>query len=324
MASTQRFIVSREESRRRLDRVLASRFPEHSRSYLQKLIKDGHVRLAAAPDETALRPGRTLLEGDQVRVDFPDPVPDVLVPEAIPLVVLHEDEDLLVLDKPPGLTVHPGAGARTGTLVHALLHHCHDLSGIGGVERPGIVHRLDKETSGVLVVAKHDTAHRELGRQFAAREVDKDYLAVVWGRPRQTRGVVEVPIGRDTRHRLRISPRTASPRPARTEYGVTEDLGGFAWLDVHPRTGRTHQIRVHLKEIGHPIVGDALYGGSRWAQAADPRRLEALKAFGRLALHARALAFTHPRTRLRVRFEAAIPADLAALRDALRETRPWP
>ncbi len=312
----QTLIITRDDARRRLDHVLSSRFPSHSRSFLQKLIRDGHVRVAgqAAP----LRPHRLMTEGERLDITFPAPRPADLVPEAIPLVVLHEDPDLLVLDKPAGLTVHPGAGARTGTLVHALLHHCRDLSGIGGVERPGIVHRLDKETTGVLVVAKSDEAHRELARQFAAREVEKLYMALVRGVPKSAKGTIDLAIGRDTRHRTRISPRTGSPRAARTEYRVVERLADWAWLEVRPHTGRTHQIRVHLREIGHPIVGDALYGGGRAGKIPLPRHEEALRSFGRLALHARALAFTHPRTGDRVRFEAPVPADLLALLEALR------
>jgi 23S rRNA pseudouridine1911/1915/1917 synthase len=316
MTPTERLIVKAAESRVRLDLLLAARFPQHSRSYLQKLIRDGQVRVAGSP--SPLRPGRPMAEGERVEVSFPPPEPMSLVPEERPLAILHEDQDLLVLDKPPGVTVHPGAGARTGTLVHALLHHCRDLSGIGGVERPGIVHRLDKDTTGVLVVAKNDAAHRELSRQFAAREVVKEYIALVWGRPRAPRGVVDAPIGRDTRRRVLISTRTGSPRAAHTEYVVAEALSGYAWLEVRPKTGRTHQIRVHLKELGHPIVGDPLYGGARLTQEADPARREALRAFGRLALHARRITFRHPRTGAMITCEAPVPADLASLREALR------
>jgi len=305
MGTTERLVIRPEEARLRLDRLLAARFPQHSRSYLQKLIRDGHVRVPGTP--APLRPGRPMVEGESVRIDFPPPEPMTLVPEERALVILHEDQDLLVLDKPPGLTVHPGAGARTGTLVHALLHHCRDLSGIGGVERPGIVHRLDKDTSGVLVVAKNDTAHRELSRQFAAREVVKEYAALVWGRLRASRGTVDAPIGRDTRQRLRISTRTASPREAVTEYRVVETLPGFAWLEVRPRTGRTHQIRVHLSAIGHPIVGDALYGGVRRRVPGDLRALQRLQ---RPFLHAERLAFTHPRDARRMEFTAPLPQDL--------------
>jgi 23S rRNA pseudouridine1911/1915/1917 synthase len=316
MTPTERLTVSAAESRIRLDRLLAERFPAHSRSYLQKLIRDGQVRVQGSP--SPLRPGRLMAAGESVEIDFPPPEPMTLVPEQRPLAVLHEDEDLLVLDKPAGVTVHPGAGARTGTLVHALLHHCRDLSGIGGVERPGIVHRLDKDTTGVLVVAKNDAAHRDLSRQFASREVVKEYVALVWGRPRRMHGVVDAPIGRDTRRRVLISTRTGSPRAAITEYTVAETLAGYAWLEVRPKTGRTHQIRVHLKELGHPIVGDPLYGGARFAQEKDPARQEALRAFGRLALHARRITFRHPRTGAPLTCEARVPADLAALREALR------
>ena len=311
-----RLTVTPEESRRRLDRLLAGRFPSHSRSYLQKLIRGGSVLIGGA---AARQPSRAVAVGEVVDVAFPPPRPTALRPEDVPLSILHEDDDLLVIDKPAGMVVHPGAGAAAGTLVHALLHHCRGLSGIGGVERPGIVHRLDKQTSGVLVAAKNDAAHRALTRQFHDRTVEKEYAAVVWGIPRRRAGVVDLPIGRDRVQRVRISTRTASPRAAVTAYRVAEPMRGFCLLEVHPRTGRTHQIRVHLKELGHPIVGDAVYGGARWSQAADAGLRQRLRSFTRLALHARRLSFTHPSTGLRLSFEAPLPADFEALLEALRK-----
>lgn len=309
-----RLVVAGGESRHRLDRFLAERFPDHSRSFLASLIRDGMVAIDGSP----LRPSRAVRAGEVIEVTFPEPVPLELVPEPIPLSILHEDADLIVLDKPSGLTVHPGAGARHGTLVHALLHHCRDLSGIGGVERPGIVHRLDKETSGVLVVAKTDAAHRDLVRQFQERTVEKTYMALVRGRVAPRSGRIDLPIGRDRVHRVRISARTATPRAALTEYTVREELDGFAWLEVRPRTGRTHQIRVHLAHLGHPVVGDRLYGGSRPPlPEGDPRR-PALASFRRLALHALRLAFTHPGTRRRVVYEAPVPRQMEDLLDRLR------
>jgi len=321
----RRLTVTSGEAKRRLDQFLAARLPSHSRSSLQRLIREGNVVLVGqeggpSPARGAgpLRAGRQMAEGEIVEIIFPSPIPSGLVPEEVALNVLHEDSDFLVIDKPAGMVVHPGAAARSGTLVHALLHHCTDLSGIGGVERPGIVHRLDKGTSGVLVVAKTDTAHRELSRQFQARTVRKLYMALVWGRPERSSGSIDLPIGRDVLHRVKISSRTTSPREAFTEYRVVEALEGFSWLEVRPRTGRTHQIRVHLKHLGHPIVGDTVYGGARYTQVASPARKTALLAFGRLALHARRLELLHPVTGQAMAFEAPVPAEFESLLEALK------
>ncbi len=313
-------VVTPEESDQRLDRLLAARFPRHSRSYLQRLIREGHVVL----DGRRLKSGRCLRAGDRVVVEFPPPRPSGLEPAPLPLDVLFEDEVLIVVDKPAGLVVHPGAGATGATLVHALLHHCPRLSGIGGVERPGIVHRLDKDTSGVLVVAKDDEAHRSLSRQFMDRSVEKLYQALVWGRVGPQTGTITVPIGRDARRRTRISSRSARPREASTSYRVLARHGGspgrpesFTWIEVRPRTGRTHQIRVHFKSLGHPVVGDVAYGGAGWKQVADPALREVLRGFRRLALHARRLVFTHPTTGRRMDLEAPLPAAIRSLLEAL-------
>jgi len=325
-----RLTVTAGEARRRLDQFLAARLPTHSRSSLQRLIREGQVVLveqpavspqargAAPPQSGLLRAGRQMAEGEVVEISFPSPIPSGLIPEEVPLSVLHEDSSMLVIDKPAGMVVHPGAGARSGTLVHALLHHCSDLSGIGGVERPGIVHRLDKGTSGVLVVAKTDAAHRDLSRQFQSRSVHKVYMALVWGRPARPSGAIDLPIGRDTLRRVKISARTTSPRDAYTEYRVLESLQGFSWLEVRPRTGRTHQIRVHLKHLGHPIVGDTVYGGARWTQAASAAHKAALAEFGRLALHAHRLELLHPLTGQTMAFEAPVPKEFASLIEVLR------
>lgn len=308
-------MATAQEAGQRLDRFLAARLPGSSRSFLQGLVRAGRVTMGGH----ALKSSLLIGAGDVVQVEIPDPEPLDLTPEPAALDVLHDDGDLIVLNKPAGLTVHPGAGARTGTLVHRLLHHCRDLSGIGGVERPGIVHRLDKDTSGVIVVAKNDLAHRDLIRQFQARTVEKTYEAIVWGHVEKTRGVVEIPIGRDRRDRVRISPRSASPRQALTQYEVVERLSGFTWVRVHPRTGRTHQIRVHMNHLGHPIVGDQLYGGTgRARRITDPERRHAVEGFGRLALHARRIAFVHPRLGEPVSYEAPLPPEFTALASALR------
>lgn len=313
MTSPIRIEVRAEEGGLRLDHILATRFPEHSRSYLQKLIRDGHVSIGMQ----RAKAGRTLDAGDTIDIVFPEPEISTVDPEPIPLRVLHEDPQIIVVDKPSGLVVHPGAGVRSGTLVNALLHHCNDLSGIGGVERPGIVHRLDKETSGVMVVAKTDTAHRDLARQFEERTVSKRYLALVWGDMKDDAGTIDVPIGRDTRHRVKISARTSRPRQALTRYRVLKRLTGgpgdvtFCWVEVRPETGRTHQIRVHLQMVGHSVAGDETYGGARWQQVADTERREVLRSLGRLALHASRLEIRHPADGRPVSFEAPLPAELA-------------
>ena len=319
MAERHTLVVTAGESDRRLDRFLAERFPHHSRSYLQKLIRDGHVTLA----ERTAKTGASLSAGDHVQVVFPPARASGIVPEAVPLSILHEDHEIIVVDKPAGMVVHPAAGAASGTLVHALMHHCKDLSGVGGVERPGIVHRLDKNTSGVIVVAKTDEAHRALTRQFQDRTVTKVYVALVWGHLSVDEGTVDLAIGRDTRSRVKISARTHRPREAVTQYKVLRRLPAsaavpsFTWLEARPRTGRTHQIRVHLKSLGHPVVGDTVYGGVTPGKIANPGWTVALKAFTRLALHAHRIAFVHPSTGLPVSFESPVPPDIRDLIEAI-------
>jgi len=307
--------VTREESRRRLDRFLSARFPAHSRSYLQSLIHDGLVTREGVP----LRASRAVAGGEQIEVVFPPPRPSGLVPEPAPLSILHEDDQLLVVDKPAGIAVHPGAGAREGTLVHRLMHHCRDLPAIGGVERPGIVHRLDKQTSGVLLVAKTDATHRSLVSQFQNRSIRKVYVALVWGKVAPRTGSVELAIGRDSMRRARISTRTARPRQASTSYVVKGEIPGFSWLEVMPLTGRTHQIRVHMQHLKHPVVGDEAYGGTaRINQVADAAKRDALRGFKRLALHALRISIKHPGTGLPVTFEAPVPEEISSLLQALR------
>ncbi len=297
----------------RLDQALAAVLPDQSRAALQRLMRQGHVRVDGAPGRASYR----VRGAEQVQIDLPAPAPSSLQPEAIPLDVLYEDAAIIVINKPAGMTVHPGAGAHTGTLVHALLHHCTDLSGVGGVERPGIVHRLDRDTTGVILVAKNDAAHRSLAAQFKARSVAKEYEAVVWGVPRASRGIVEGAIGRHATVRVRMSIRPDG-RPARSGWQVLEPLGALTLLRLHPETGRTHQLRVHLASIGHPIVGDRLYGGSRSGSGAPPGAREAIATYRGLALHARSLAFDHPQTGERMRITAPQPPDLVALIAGLR------
>jgi 23S rRNA pseudouridine1911/1915/1917 synthase len=294
---------------------LARALPDLSRARLQALMAQGAVRV----DGGQAKPSARLRGGEEVTVVVPDPVAAVPAPEPLPLSIVYEDPRLVVIDKPAGLAVHPGAGRPSGTLVNALLHHVRDLSGVGGVLRPGIVHRLDRGTSGLMVVAKDDATHRALAAQFASRAVEKDYLAVVHGVPRARQGVVEAAIGRDPVHRKKMSVRAPRGRTARSAWTLVEALDGAALLRVRIHTGRTHQIRVHLASLGHPVAGDATYGGTRTPSSRSPAARAALAALGRPALHAAVLAFIHPGTGQRVRFESALPSDLLDLLRVLRD-----
>ena len=302
--------VQPEDAGTRLDQFLAGRLGGRTRSQIQKLIREGRVGL----DRTAARAGIAVRTGDTVRVDIPAPTPATLRPEALPLEVVHDDADLVVVNKPAGMVVHPAAGHADGTLVNALLHHVQDLSGIGGELRPGIVHRLDRGTSGLLVVAKHDRAHADLARQFADREVEKEYVALVWGLVRQGRRI-DLPIGRDPVDRKRISVRSRRAREAVTRVVTAEPLDGVTLVRVAIATGRTHQIRVHLSATGHAVVGDSVYGGRR---RHPPPHLRVVQRLDRPFLHAARLAFTHPRDGRRIVFSCALPDDLQDLADAVR------
>jgi 23S rRNA pseudouridine1911/1915/1917 synthase len=293
-------LVVQEDEGKRLDTFVGQRCPGLSRSYARRLIDDG----LATVDGRSARPSYLLRRGDAVDVRVPPPRPLDVEPEAIPLRVVYEDKDLLVIDKPAGITVHPAPGHARHTLVNALLAHCTDLSGVGGVLRPGIVHRLDKDTSGLLLVAKNDRAHADLSRQLKERTVEKRYLALVQGRVEQPDGVIEGAIGRDPRNRKRMAI-VEGGRQARTAYHVREYLDGMTLVEVAPSTGRTHQIRVHFAAAGHPIVGDALYG--------KPSALVT-----RQFLHAYRLAFRHPADGRAVALESPLPADLE---EALRLAR---
>jgi 23S rRNA pseudouridine1911/1915/1917 synthase len=287
--------VPNERAGWRLDRYLAAALPEFSRSRLQALIRNGAVQLQGKN----ARPSETVHAGDSVRVTIP-PLEEIEAQaEEIPLEILFEDEDLLVLNKPPGLVVHPGAGNLAHTLVNALLYHCTSLSGIGGKQRPGIVHRLDKETSGCLVVAKNDVAHQVLARQFAEREAPKIYLALVTGTLKRNRGTIDAAIGRHPVERKKMRVDARRGRTARTDYRVLQSGSAVSLIECALHSGRTHQIRVHLHHIGHPVIGDTLYG----KKGSAPRQM----------LHAWKLGFTHPRTTERLLFEAPIPADFRAL-----------
>ena len=317
MASSRSLKVEGSEAGVRLDAWIARKLPELSRARVQALIAADAVRL----DGRAARPSARLRGGEEVTVALPDPVAATPAPEDVPLSIVYEDARLLVLDKPAGMTVHPGAGRLSGTLVNALLHHVRDLSGVGGVLRPGIVHRLDRGTSGLMVVAKDDETHRALSAQFASREVEKEYLAIVHGVPRARQGTIEVAIGRDPVHRKKMSVRAPRGRAARSAYTVVTALDGAALLRVRIHTGRTHQIRVHLASLGHPVAGDATYGGTRTPSSRSPAARAALDGLARPALHAARLAFTHPATGGRLQFESPLPADL---RDVLERLRAGP
>ena len=314
MAGTRTVEVEPEGAGQRLDSWLARALPDLSRARIQALIAEGAVTVDGASSRASSR----VRAGQRVAVTVPEPEPAVPQPEDIPLSVAYDDAHLLVVDKPAGLVVHPGAGTPSGTLVNALLHRVRDLSGIGGVLRPGIVHRLDRGTSGLIVIAKSDEAHRGLAAQFASRAVEKQYLAVVHGVPTPRTGTIDAPIGRHPVQRKKMSTTSARGRAARSSYAVEQALDGAALLRVRIHTGRTHQIRVHLASAGHPIVGDATYGGTRTPSSASAAARAAIADFPRPALHAAALAFTHPVTGARLSLEAPLPEDMARLMVALR------
>jgi 23S rRNA pseudouridine1911/1915/1917 synthase len=301
--------VPAEADGQRLDRFLVSLLEGQSRSQIQRLIEGGHVIVSRGVPKANL----VVREGDRVAVDLPEAAPSIVTGEALPLEILYQDADVAVLNKPAGMVVHPAAGHSSGTLVNALLHHIDDLSGIGGQMRPGIVHRLDRGTSGVMVIAKNDAAHQELARQFHDREVEKEYVALVWGVV-QAGKRIDAAIGRDRSNRQKMSARARHAREAVTRITRAHHLPGVTLCQVAIHTGRTHQIRVHLSAIGHPIVGDALYGGVHRRVAGDIRAVQRLE---RPFLHAERLLFKHPRDGRRMEFTAPLPDDLRQILEAL-------
>ena len=312
--------IGEDEAGQRADQALASLLGGLSRSQVQRLIKEGQVRVGRAGDagDPALlrvltKASEVLPAGSVIQVHLPAPAAAEALPEDIPLDILFEDEQIVVVNKAAGMVVHPAAGHATGTLVNALLHHVQDLRGVGGTMRPGIVHRLDKGTSGVMVVAKSDEALAELARQFHDREVEKEYVALVWGLVQSGRRI-EAPIGRDANSRQKMTTRARRARSAVTRVTWALHLPGVSLIRVAIHTGRTHQIRVHLSSIGHAICGDATYGGI-------PRRiaphLKALSSLQRPFLHAERLVFTHPTERRRMEFEAPLPEDLTQVLEQL-------
>lgn len=306
------FTVPGDSNGSRLDRFLVAVVGGVSRSQLQRLIKTGGVTVNGHP----ARANQTVHEGELITLDIPEPVDAAPAPEPIDLPILYQDDDLVVVDKPAGMVVHPAAGHGSGTLVNALLHHIDDLSGIGGERRPGIVHRLDRGTSGLMVVAKHDRSHEELSRQFHDREVEKEYVTLVWGEVQAGRRI-DLPIGRDVTNRKKMSAKSRRSREAVTRIVSATHFGRaltLARVAIH--TGRTHQIRVHLSAIGHPVVGDSLYGGVHRRVPGD------LRAVGRLErpfLHAARLAFHHPADGRRMEYVSPLPPDLQSVLDDLTE-----
>jgi 23S rRNA pseudouridine1911/1915/1917 synthase len=306
-------VVPEDATGLRLDRFLAASGHGWSRSQVTRWITDGHV----TRNGTSTKPAQFLQPGDVIAVAPPPPTTSELRPQEMPLDVLFEDEHLIVINKPPGLVVHPAAGNPDGTLVNALLAHCRDLSGVGGVERPGIVHRLDRDTSGVLIAAKSDAAHRALSLAFRWRTTDKRYLAVVYGSFKAAEGVVDGPIARHPDDRKRMAVVTGG-RPARTLYWVRERFLGCTLVECRLVTGRTHQVRVHMAYIGHALVGDPVYAGRQWRTVEDRTLAAACRDFPRQALHAWRLTITHPLTGVPMTFEAPLPRDLAELLAVLR------
>ena len=313
------FDVPAEFDSQRLDRFLVSVLADQSRSQLQRLIADGHVTVATASGlNKSAKSNLQLHEGDHVCVEAPAPRPSEVTGEALPLEILFQDADVAVINKPAGMVVHPAAGHDSGTLVNALLHHITDLSGVGGELRPGIVHRLDRGTSGVMVVAKNDIAHQELSRQFHDREVEKEYIALVWGVVQAGRRI-DAAIGRDPGNRQKMSARTKHARNAVTRITRAHHMPALTLCQVAIHTGRTHQIRVHLSAIGHPIVGDSVYGGVHRRVAGD---IKAVQRLTRPFLHAARLMFHHPReTGRRMEFIAPLPDDLM---NVLEDLPGWP
>ncbi|MEQ8212612.1 MAG: RluA family pseudouridine synthase [Smithellaceae bacterium] len=306
----KQFTVDRSQSGRRLDVFLTQTDPSLSRSRIKRAIEEGEVLV----NDLAPKPGQRLKEGDLIRLNLQTAKEALALPQEIPLNIIYEDAAIIVVNKEAGMVVHPAPGNYDHTLVNALLFHCHDLSGIGGVLRPGIVHRLDKGTSGLIVAAKSDAAHHSLAAQFKNHEVEKTYLALVWGDMKGDRGEIILPVGRHPGDRKKMSTKSKRGREAITYWKVKERYGLATLLEVEIKTGRTHQIRVHLSDRGYPVVGDAVYGNASKIRTVTDAVLKAqFKALNRQALHAARLSFTHPQSGEKVVFEAAMPEDMAGL-----------
>jgi 23S rRNA pseudouridine1911/1915/1917 synthase len=289
------FIIDEDLKGTRLDVVLSLVIEEASRSHLQKLIDVGMVQVNG---ETGASKKYKVRTGDAIKVTIPEPVHLNVIPEDIPIDIVYEDGDVLVVNKPKGMVVHPAAGNYTGTLVNAVLYHCKTLSSINGVIRPGIVHRIDKDTSGLLMIAKNDTAHRSLAEQLAAHSITRAYRAVVYHNFQEDTGTVNAPIGRDPKNRLKMAVTQLNSKEAVTHYKVLQRFGSFTYVEARLETGRTHQIRVHMAHINHPLLGDAVYGPKKMALGVDSQML-----------HAKLLGFHHPRTGLYMEFDSPLPQE---------------
>jgi 23S rRNA pseudouridine1911/1915/1917 synthase len=300
-----KFIIDEEEHEQRLDLFIAENIEKLSRTYIQKLITEGFVTVNGKDAKANYR----LKSGDLIEATIPEPVPLVIEPEDIPLEIVYEDNDILVVNKPVNMVVHPAAGNYSGTLVNALLYHCQDLSGINGKLRPGIVHRIDKDTSGLLVVAKNDLSHQNLAAQLKEHSVDRAYLALVHGIVTEPGGIIEAPIGRHPTERKRMAVTLKNSKEAITKYIVKERFNNYTFLECRLETGRTHQIRVHLAYLNHPLVGDPLYGLKKRNNLGFPGQ----------ALHAYLIGFNHPRTKERLTFQVDLPNHYRAVLEKLRK-----
>ena len=311
-------IVPARSGQQRLDHFLHARFQSYSRSRLQALIRLGAVKLNGRP----AKPSARVAVNDVILIELPEDDHRKIVPENLPLDVLYEDGDLIVVNKPPGMVVHPARGNWTGTLVNALMHHCRKLSPTDDPSRPGVVHRLDRDTSGVIVAAKSDQAYHRLGTQFEHRTTRKEYLAITDGEPEQDQGEIDLPLGPDPRDRLKVAVRLLGGKRSITYFEVRERLGGYALVHLRPRTGRTHQIRVHLQASGCPVLADSLYSEHTELLPQQLGRPEGEPLLSRQALHAYRLAFEHPTKGELMTFEAPLPEDLERTLAALREAEP--
>ncbi|GGL44627.1 RluA family pseudouridine synthase [Sporolactobacillus putidus] len=297
-------IAARSDEGKRVDKWAAEQLASESRSRLQQLIKEGHIQI----NDVSVKANHRLKEGDRITIFLPDPEPLDVPPEDLPLDIVYEDNQVVVVNKPRGMVVHPAPGHMTGTLVNALLFHCRDLSGINGVLRPGIVHRIDKDTSGLLMAAKTDDAHRSLAKQLKDKTTRRLYLAIVHGELSDESGIIDAPIGRDEKDRKKMAVTTRNGKKAVTHFKVLERFAGYTYVACRLETGRTHQIRVHMAYIGHPLAGDPKYG---------PRKTLPING---QALHAAELGFTHPATHEFMLFKAAPPADFRLLLESLRRS----
>lgn len=314
MNEPRRITIPQEEAGKRLDLFLTISNPSLTRSHIQRLIEEGMVSVNGRPAKASHK----IKDGEVVEMTIPEPTPIEARPEPIPLEILYEDKEVVVVNKPSGLVVHPAAGNYTGTLVNALLYHCRNLSGIGGKLRPGIVHRLDKDTTGVLVAAKSDSAHQSLAGQFKKHTIKRKYIALVHGVVKEESGRIEAEIGRHLTQRKKMSVKTRKGKAAVTRFKVIDRFDQFTLLELTLETGRTHQIRVHLSSIKHPVVGDPVYGGKeRINDVKDPKVRKMIKGLGRQALHAAILGFMHPESNKYMEFQAPIPDDFQKVLDIL-------